>query len=269
MTTRNPLPLRLYLIRHGETAWSLTSQHTGRTDLPLTAHGEAEARALGQQLRDVPFTSVLSSPSQRARQTCELVGLNIVAEIDPDLAEWDYGDYEGKPSVDIRTGRTDWDIYRDGCQHGETPAHIATRADQLIARLRTLEGNIALFSHGQFGGVLAARWIGLPIAEARHFPLGTASLSMLAFDPHHPEVPVIAIWNAAAYHPCTDPTHYDASEKIFTTSEWSTAPPTRTNDSSTRHADSIRGNDHHDRSVKEAQALVNWALAGGVGQRTS
>lgn len=199
MTTRSPLPLRLYLIRHGETAWSLSRQHTGRTDLPLTAHGEAESRALGQHLRDVPFTSVLSSPSQRARQTCALVGLTRVAEIDPDLAEWDYGDYEGQRSVDIRAGRTDWDIYRDGCPHGETPAHIATRADQLIARLRAREGNIALFSHGQFGGVLAARWIGLPIVEARHFPLGTASLSMLGFDPHHPEVPVIAVWNAAAW----------------------------------------------------------------------
>jgi broad specificity phosphatase PhoE len=223
MTTRKPLPLRLYLIRHGETAWSLTRQHTGRTDLPLTAHGEAEARALGQHLRDVPFASVLSSPSQRARQTCELVGLNTVPEIEPDLAECDYGDYEGKRSVDIRAGRTDWDIYRDGCPHGEMPAHISTRADQLIARLRALEGNIALFSHGQFGGVLAARWIGLPITEARHFPLGTASLSMLAFDPHHLEVPVIVVWNSAAYGACTSPARHDESDKVITASAWAAA----------------------------------------------
>jgi broad specificity phosphatase PhoE len=214
-------------------------------------------------------SSVLSSPSQRARQTCELVGLNRVAEIDPDLAEWDYGDYEGRRSVDIRAGRTDWDIYRDGCPHGETPAHISTRADQLIARLCALEGNIALFSHGQFGGVLAARWIGLPIAEARHFLLGTASLSMLAFDPHHPEVPIIAVWNAAAYRPCTDPTHHNESDKVITTSEWSTGRPTGSDDSSIRHADSMCSKDRRDRSVDEAQALVNWALAGGAGQGTS
>jgi broad specificity phosphatase PhoE len=199
MTTSIPTLLRLYLIRHGETEWALTSRHTGLTDIPLTANGEDESRELGKHLRDIQFAHVLTSPLKRARQTCELVGLDKVLEIEPDLAEWDYGDYEGKRSEDIRKGRPDWNVFRDGCPHGETPAQVSERADQLIARLRTLDGKVALFSHGQFGGVLAARWIGLPLAQARHFPLGTASLSIFSFNPHHPEVPVIALWNAAAH----------------------------------------------------------------------
>jgi probable phosphoglycerate mutase len=125
-----------------------------------------------------------------------LVGLDNVAEIEPDLSEWDYGDYEGQRSVYIRKGRPDWNVFRDGCPRGEMPAAILVRADRLIARLRALDGNVALFSHGQFGGVLAARWIGLAVVAAQHFPLGTASLSIFAFDSHHPTVPVIALWNA-------------------------------------------------------------------------
>ncbi len=199
MTTSIPILLRLYLIRHGETEWALSSRHTGRTDIPLTANGEDESRELGKHLRDIQFAHVLTSPLKRARQTCELVGLNKVLEIEPDLAEWDYGDYEGKRSEDIRKGRPDWNVFRDGCPHGDTPAQVSERADQLITRLRTLDGKVALFSHGQFGGVLAARWIGLPLAQARHFPLDTASLSIFSFNPHHPEVPVIALWNAAAH----------------------------------------------------------------------
>ena len=199
MNTNLSTPLRLYLIRHGETEWSLSSRHTGRTDLPLTQNGEDEARTLGKHLRDIRFAHVLTSPLQRARQTCALVGLDQAPESEPDLAEWDYGDYEGKRSVDIRQERPDWTIFRDGCPHGEMPGQISDRADRLLARLRTLEGNIALFSHGQFGGVLAARWIGLAVVEAQHFPLGTVSLSLFAFDPHHPEVPTIALWNAVAH----------------------------------------------------------------------
>jgi probable phosphoglycerate mutase len=195
-TTNIPTLLRLYLIRHGETEWALTGQHTGLTDIPLTANGENESRELGKHLRDIQFAHVLTSPLKRARQTCELVGLDKVLEIEPDLVEWDYGDYEGKRSEDIRNGRPDWNVFRDGCPHGETPAQVTGRADRLIARLRTLDGKVALFSHGQFGGVLAARWIGLPLTQAQHFPLGTASLSFFSFDPHHPEVPVIALWNA-------------------------------------------------------------------------
>jgi probable phosphoglycerate mutase len=192
------MPLRLYLIRHGETEWTLSGQHTGHTDIPLTAHGEDEAKGLAPRLQAIPFAHVWTSPRQRARQTCELAGLGPAAKTDPDLTEWDYGDYEGLLSVDIRKSRSDWSIFRDGCPHGEMPAHVSERADRLIARLRVLEGNIALFSHGQFGCVLAARWIGLPLLQAKHFRIGTASLSILASDPHHPEVPVIALWNSAS-----------------------------------------------------------------------
>ncbi len=188
--------LRLYLIRHGETEWSLTGRHTGRTDIPLTRNGEDEARALGRRLPDIPFSHVLSSPLKRALRTCELAGLDTIPEIEPDLAEWDYGDYEGLRSLDIRKARPDWDVYRDGCPGGEMPAQISARADRLIARLLKLDGNIALFSHGQLGCVLAMRWIGLAANEAQHFTLGTASFSVLAFDPHHAGVPVIALWNA-------------------------------------------------------------------------
>jgi probable phosphoglycerate mutase len=190
-------PLNLYLIRHSETEWSLTRQHTGRTDISLTANGEAEARELGKHLRNIEFSHVLTSPLKRAQQTCELVELDQVSEIEPDLAEWEYGDYEGKKSVDIRKDRPDWNVFRDGCPHGETPTQISDRADRIIARLRSLNGNIALFSHGQFGGVLAARWIGLKVIEAQHFPLGTASISIFTFDSHHLTVPIIALWNAS------------------------------------------------------------------------
>lgn len=189
-------PLRLYLIRHGETAWSLSHQHTSRTDIPLTEQGEYEASQLGERLRSTTFTRVFTSPRQRVRQTCALAELSLIAEVELDLAEWDYGDYEGKRSVDIRRERPDWNIFRDGCPQGEMPAQVSDRADRLIARLRALDGNIALFSHGQFGCVLAARWIGLPVIDGPHFLLGTASLSILGYDPDHPEIPVISLWNA-------------------------------------------------------------------------
>ena len=152
---------------------------------------------LGARLRGIPFAHVLSSPLQRARQTCELAGLNRAPEIDPDLAEWDYGEYEGLRSVEIRQLRPHWNVYRDGCPGGEMPVDVATRADRLIARLRKLEGNVALFTHGQIGSAIGVRWIDLAVAEARHLSLGTASRSMLGFDPHQPEVPVITLWNAA------------------------------------------------------------------------
>ncbi len=197
-TARLAMPLRLYLVQHGETEWSLAGRHTGRTDLTLTARGEDEARELAPRLREIQFSHVLSSPLERARRTCELTGLGAAAAIDADLVEWDYGDYEGQRSVDIRKQRADWDLFRDGSPHGEMPAQVSDRADRLIAKLRALDGNVALFSHGQFGCVLAARWIGLPLIEAQHFTLGTASLSILGHDPHHPGVAVIALWNAAS-----------------------------------------------------------------------
>jgi broad specificity phosphatase PhoE len=189
-------PLSLYLFRHGQTEWSLSGQHTGRTDIPLTGQGEDEARALRPWVAPIKFTHVLTSPRQRARRTCELVGLGQVAQIEPNLAEWDYGDYEGKLSSDIRGTRPDWNIFRDGCPHGEMPAQVSDRADQLIAHLSTMSGNVALFSHGHFLPSLAARWIGLPIVEGQHLQLSTASLSILSFNPSHRDIRVVALWNS-------------------------------------------------------------------------
>jgi probable phosphoglycerate mutase len=191
------MTVRLYVIRHGETEWSLSGQHTGRTDLPLTAHGEDEARKLEPWLRPIPFARVLTSPLQRARQTCELAGLGAAASVEPDLAEWNYGDYEGRLSRDIRKARPDWNVFRDGCPNGENPGQVSARADRVIARLLALDGNVALFSHGQFSRALATRWIELSVAESQHLSLGTASLSILGFDPSHPKVRVIELWNAA------------------------------------------------------------------------
>jgi probable phosphoglycerate mutase len=188
----------IYLIRHGETEWSLSNRHTSHTDIPLTDQGERDARKLGERLLGLRFSQVFTSPRQRARRTCELAGLDPVAKIEPDLAEWDYGDYEGQHSMDIRKGRPDWNLFRDGCPHGEMPAQVSDRADRLIARLRAVDGNVALFSHGHFGCVLAARWIGLPVIEGQHFLLGTASLSILGCEPNCPEVPVIERWNTAS-----------------------------------------------------------------------
>ena len=189
---------RIYLIRHGETAWSLSGQHTGRTDLPLTENGEQDARKLAERLRAMKFTRVFSSPLLRARRTSELAGLAEVAEIEADAVEWDYGDYEGQRPADIRKKQPGWNIFRDGCPHGESPVQIAERADRLIARLRSLAGNIAIFSHGQFGRVMGARWIGLPVSQAQHFLLATASFSILGYEHGRAEVPAIVLWNAAA-----------------------------------------------------------------------
>ena len=196
MTSVQNKPLSLYLIRHGQTEWSLSGRHTGSTDIPLTAHGEAEARALIPWIRQVQFGLVLTSPRQRAKRTCELVGLSRQEEIEPDLAEWDYGDYEGKTSADIRKERPQWNVFQDGCPGGELPAQVCDRVDRLIARLCTMNGNVAPFSHGHFGSALAARWIRQPLVEAEHFLLSTASLSILSHNPAHPEVRVIALWNA-------------------------------------------------------------------------
>ena len=189
---------RLYLVRHGETAWSLAGQHTGRTDIPLTEQGEQDARELAGRLRGVRFSRVFTSPRQRARRTCKLAALNKVGEIEPDLAEWDYGDYEGLRTKDIRKRRAGWNVFRDGCPGGESPAQVSERADRLIARFRALEGDLAIFSHGHFGRVLAARWIGLEIEQAQHFLLSTASLSILGYGHNLAEEPAIVLWNAVS-----------------------------------------------------------------------
>jgi broad specificity phosphatase PhoE len=190
--------MRLFLIRHGQTDWSLSGQHTGVTDVALNAAGEAGARALEPWLRDVDFSHVLTSPRQRARRTCELAGLGAKARIEPDLAEWDYGDYEGLRSIDIRKSHPDWGIFRDGCPGGESPAQVSARADRLLMGLRAMDGTIALFSHGHFGRVLAMRWIGVPVIQAEHFALGVASLSLLGYDPGDATTPVLALWNGGA-----------------------------------------------------------------------
>jgi probable phosphoglycerate mutase len=187
--------LRLFLVRHGQTEWSLTGQHTGRSDIPLTEQGEAEARSVAPLLSAVSFSHVFSSPLQRARQTCDLAGLGDEVEILPDLAEWDYGAYEGLRTPQIRQQKAGWNIFRDGCPQGESAAQMTARIDRLITHLRTLSGDVALFAHGHVGCVLATRWLGLPLTEAGHFPLATASLSVLTLDPKHANVPIIAAWN--------------------------------------------------------------------------
>lgn len=181
-------------MRHGETAWALTGQHTGRTDLPLTAHGEVEARTLAAPLGAVAFDHVFTSPRQRARRTAELAGFAHAA-VEPDLAEWDYGDYDGKTQAEIRATRPEWDIYLHGCPGGESPEQITARADRLIARLGALHGRVAAFSHGHFGRVLGVRWIGLPLGSARHFAVNTASYAVLDRDAVRPR---IVQWNVTA-----------------------------------------------------------------------
>jgi probable phosphoglycerate mutase len=189
-------PLQIYFVRHGETAWSLSGQHTGRTDLPLTAQGEVMARHLSAVLQGLAFSLVLTSPRLRARATCDLAGLGAAAKADPDLAEWDYGDFEGLRTVEIQQDHPDWAVWKDGCPGGEMPADVSARADRLIARLHDLSGKVALFSHGQFGRVLAARWIGLPVVQGQHFALDPASISILGFETDHPHRRVITLWNS-------------------------------------------------------------------------
>ena len=156
-----PLP-EIYLARHGETAWTISHQHTGRTDIPLTERGERNARSLGERLRGMTFAKVLTSPLERATRTAELAGFGAVAEVDPDLMEWDYGQYDGKTTAEIRKENPDWSLFRDGCPGGESVAAVGARADRVVARLRAIEGRVLLFGHGHFFRVLAARWLGLP-----------------------------------------------------------------------------------------------------------
>lgn len=188
------LPI-VYLARHGETAWSLTGQHTGLNDLPLTERGERNARRLGDRLAGLSFARVFASPLQRARRTCELAGFGSVAIVDPDLVEWNYGDYEGRTTAEILAQRPDWELFRDGCPGGETPAQVGERADRVIARLRAVQGDVLVFSSGHFIRVLTARWLGLdPEAPGRHFLLSTASLSAVGYDRTLSQ-PVIRLWN--------------------------------------------------------------------------
>jgi probable phosphoglycerate mutase len=192
-----PLSL-VYLARHGETAWSLSGQHTGRTDLPLTERGEHQARDLGERLRGLVFAKVVTSPSQRAVRTCELAGFDAAAEIDPDIAEWDYGDYEGRRTAEILAERPDWQLFRDGCPKGESPQQVGARADRVIARIRATHGNVLVVSSAHISRVFAASWLGLPPAGGRYFVLGTASLSILGYE-HNLSEPVIRLWNDTSH----------------------------------------------------------------------
>ena len=193
-TGSKQLPI-VYLARHGETAWTVTGQHTGRTDLPLTETGERNARRLRERLRGLTFAKVFTSPLQRAARTCELAGFGMVAEVDGDLVEWDYGEYEGLTTAEIHGKRPDWLLFRDGCPGGESPQQAAARADRVVRRVRAVKGDVLLFSSGHFIRVLAARWIGIEsAANARSFMLSTASLSALGYE-HDFSRPVIRLWN--------------------------------------------------------------------------
>ena len=187
------LPI-VYFARHGETAWSIAGRHTGLTDLPLTPRGERNARRLGERLAGLAFAKVFTSPLQRARRTCELAGFGAVAEIDRDLVEWNYGEYEGRTSDAIHAERPDWELFRDGCPGGESPLDVGVRADRVIRRTRAVEANVLLFSSGHTLRVLAARWLGLAPADGRYFLLGTAGLSALGYE-HDLSQPVIRLWN--------------------------------------------------------------------------
>jgi probable phosphoglycerate mutase len=181
-----------YLARHGETAWTITGQHTGRTDLPLTERGEANARRLGERLSGLTFAKVFTSPLRRAVQTCELAGFGSVAQIDPDLVEWDYGEYEGRLTVDILKERPDWQLFRD--PGGELPQQVAARAARVVSRVRAVAGDVLVFSSGHFLRVLATRWIGSEAMNGKSLMLRTASLSALGYE-HGISHPVIQLWN--------------------------------------------------------------------------
>ena len=184
--------MNVFAIRHGETAWSLNGRHTGTTDLPLTDTGRRLAERMGPVLATKPFELVLCSPLQRARQTCELAGLGDEVAIDPDLVEWNYGEYEGLTPKQIQERAPGWLIFRDGCPGGEAPDQVSARADRVIARSRAAPGDTVLFAHGHLLRVLAARWIGLPATGAQHFTLNTGTLCVLGY---YRKIPAVRIWN--------------------------------------------------------------------------
>jgi len=191
----NPMTLpAVYLARHGETVWSLTGQHTGLTDLPLTERGERNARRLGERLAGLVFAKVFTSPLQRAARTCELAGFGNAAEVDPDLVEWNYGKYEGLRTAEIHAKRPDWQLFRDGCPGGESPNQVGVRADRVVSRVRAIKGDVLIFSSGHFLRVLAVRWLGIEPAAGRFFMLNTASVSVLGYE-HSLSQPVIRLWN--------------------------------------------------------------------------
>ncbi len=188
-----PLPV-VYLARHGETAWSISGQHTGLTDLPLTVRGERNARRLADRLKGLSFRKVFTSPLQRAMSTCELAGFGAQAEIDRNLLEWNYGEYEGRRTEEIHAERPDWQLFRDGCPGGESPQQVGARADRVGKRTREIQGNVLIFSSGHILRVLTARWLGLEPAGGKYLLLSTASLSVLGYE-HNLFQPVVQLWN--------------------------------------------------------------------------
>jgi broad specificity phosphatase PhoE len=187
---------KVYLVRHGETSWTISGQHTGRTDVPLTGRGERDAQALSGRLQGVRFAEVLTSPLQRARRTGELAGFGETAQADLDLTEWDYGTYEGRRTLDIRAERPGWRLFEDGCPGGETLAAVSVRADRVIARVRALGRDVLVFAHRDILRVLIARWVAWPAPEARRLYLDTVSVSILGYD-HDRDDPVIRMLNDA------------------------------------------------------------------------
>ncbi len=188
----SPYP-EITLVRHGETEWSATGKHTGRSDIPLTAKGEDAARRLGERLQDKTFSAIWSSPSSRARRTAELAGF-ATAEVRPDLAEWDYGAYEGLKTREILVERPGWSLFRDGCPDGESVMQAGARADRVVAATREVGGNVLLFSSSHFLRTLTARWLGLPASQGALFVLDTASVSVLGYE-HDMSEPVVRRWN--------------------------------------------------------------------------
>jgi broad specificity phosphatase PhoE len=186
-------PGEVVLVRHGETEWTLSGQHTGRTDIPLTERGRKQARLLQPLLSTANFALVLSSPLQRARETCELAGLGSRMEIEPDLMEWDYGEYEGLTSKEIKRSAPNWMVFTDGCPSGETPEQVGARVDRLIHRIRPVAGRVAVFAHGHLLRVFVARWIGFPPSAGQHFLLDTSTVGVLGY---YQGVPAVKRWNA-------------------------------------------------------------------------
>jgi broad specificity phosphatase PhoE len=201
-TISNELPV-VYLARHGETKWSLTGQHTGLTDLPMTKRGEDNARALGKRLAGKKFAMVFTSPLHRATQTCELAGFGAVAEVDRNLLEWDYGQYEGLTTVQIHAGRPDWQLFRDGCPGGESPEQVGARSDRMLARVRPFEAGVLFFSSGHFLQVFAARWLALGAAAGKYVLLRTASVSALRYE-NNLARPVIMLWKDTRHVKASD-----------------------------------------------------------------
>ena len=202
----------VYLARHGETAWTVSRQHTGVTDLPLTAQGEVEARRLGERLAGLTFAGVLTSPLRRAVRTCELAGFGSAARVEPDLREWNYGAYEGLTSVEIHNERPDWELFRDGCPGGESPDQVGARADRVARRVRAMGGDVLLFSSGHFLRVFAARWLGLEPGAGRYFLLGTASLSAMGYE-HDRSEPVIRLWDEMPHEQRLSPAQMRGQEE--------------------------------------------------------